>query len=101
MKHVVSYDVTAPYGEPFTFTLTTFSFYCFSTTAEYVITGELKEELEKLVPRTTGISNGALTITNDGTNMKLINNKSTESGNQQATFTFYNYTGGGGGVAPS
>ena len=102
VKHVVSYDVASPYGEPFTFTLTTFSFYCFSTTAEYVITGELKEELEKLVPRTTAISNGALSITNDGTTMKLINSAPSDNVKQHATFTFFDSKPtGGGGVHPN
>ena len=44
------------------------------------------------------VLNGALKLTNDGTNMKLINNKSTESGNQQGTFTFYEKVGAGGGT---
>ena len=79
-------------------TLTTFSFQCFSTTAEYVVTGTLKEELEHFLPPGAGISNGAITITNDGTTMKLINSAPSEEPDhviQQATFTFYKYTGGG------
>ena len=83
-------------------TLTTFSFLCFSTTAEYVLTGTLKEELKKYVYSGITISNGALTITNDGTNMKLINSAPSETVIQHASFTFYEETvpgGGGGGSA--
>ena len=78
-------------------TLTTLSFECYNA-AEIVLTGELKQYLKNYVFPNTSISNGAITITNDGTNMKLINSKSTLGENQQATFTFY--TNGGGG-APS
>ena len=81
-------------------TLTTFVFDCYSGTAEAVITGELKEVLKPFVHSGMTVSNGAITITNDGTDMKLINNKSTESGRQQGTFTFYEYTGGGGELPP-
>ena len=104
VKHDVSNVVTSPYGETLTFTLTTFSFNCFSTTAEYVITGELKEELEKLVPLTYSISNGALSIKNDGTTMKLINSAPDDKVNHYATFTFFDSKptdgGGGGGENP-
>ena len=75
-------------------TLTTFVFKCNSGTAEHVITGELKEELERYVISPTTISNDAISIKNDGTTMKLINNKSSEVGSQQGTFTFHEYTGG-------
>ena len=77
--------------------LTTYSFMC--TGAEHVITGELKAQLDTFV-WDASMSNGALTITNDGTTMKLINSKSTEEVIQHATFTFYDYIGepGGGGT---
>ena len=79
--------------------LTTFVFQC--REAESVITGELKEELERYVLHMP-ISNGAVTISKDGTTMKLINNKSTESGSQQGTFTFHeSHAGGGGGNVPN
>ena len=80
--------------------LTTFSFewYPFAE-AECVITGVLKEELERYIFPNRNRSNGALTITNDGTTMKLINSKSTESESQQGTFTFYSSTEGGGGAS--
>ena len=82
--------------------LTTFSFDCYDG-AETVITGELKTELEPFISTNRSISNAAITITNDGTNIKLINSKSTENVVQQATFTFYDFIpngGGGGGVMP-
>ena len=83
--------------------LTTFSFVCYDVTAENVITGELKQELERYVPPTFNVSNGAVTITNDGTTMKLINSAPSVDLDQYATFTFYDYTGdvpGGGGDIP-
>ena len=104
-------DFTSPGGEFHAYkhvvtigqkTLTTFSFECFTETAEHVITGELKEELVNFIGIGYSVSNGAITITNDGTTMKLINSKSTEDGSQQGTFTFYEKTeGGGGGLHPS
>ena len=84
------------------FTLTTFSFDCRTQTAEQVITDELKEQLEAYVDVNDTYSNSAITIKNDGTNMKLINSAPSEAPDyviQQATFTFYKYTGGG--VTPS
>ena len=72
-------------------TLITFSFMSTQAEPETVITGGLKEELIRYVPPTYSLSNGALTITNDGTNIKLMNSKSTEQVIQQATFTFYSF----------
>ena len=88
--------------------LTTFSFECRAHTAEQVLTGEFKEELEKFVDTYQTISNSAITIKNDGTNMKLINSAPAEAPEyvrQHATFTFYGTPdtgggGGGGGVQP-
>ena len=77
-------------------TLTTFSFDCYP--AETVITGALKQELERYVEPTFTVSNGAVSISNDGTNMKLINTAPSENVSQQGTFTFYN---GGGGDTPA
>ena len=77
-------------------TLTTFVFYCISDTAEHVLTGELKEELKKFIGAYKTISNGALSITNDGTTMKLINSSPSRDVYQQGTFTFYSVTAGGG-----
>ena len=87
----LKHDVTS--GD---YTLTTFSFECYNT-AECVLTGELKEELKRYVIRDVSISNGAVTISYDGTNMKLINSAPSYNVNQHGTFTFYDYTGGGGG----
>ena len=81
------------------YTLTTFSFVCYNT-AEVVLTGELKEELKKYVYSGITVSNGAVTIKNDGTNMKLINSAPSFDVDQHATFTFYDYSGGGGGGEP-
>ena len=77
------------------YTLTTFSLACFQ--AETVITGELKEHIDYFIHPNESISNSALTITNDGTNIKLTNSKSTEEAFQQATFTFYTFIPDGGG----
>ena len=73
--------------------LTTFSLECYNT-AEIVLTGELKEELKKFIPNWS-VSNGAITISNDGTTMKLINSAPSETVSQQATFTFMGDGGGG------
>ena len=74
-------------------TLTTFTFSFFPGVSEGVLTGELKEQLDEFVYGS--ISNGAITISNDGTTMKLINSAATENVGQQGTFTFYRNTGGG------
>ena len=79
-------------GEQF---LITYVFDCYSGTGEHVLTGELKQHLTPYVSQDITISNGAITITNDGTNIKLMNSKSTESVTQQATFTFFVDFGGG------
>ena len=78
--------------------LKTFSFECYYGTAERVVTGELKEVLEMCITSNRSISNGAVTISYDGTNIKLMNSKSTEQVIQQATFTFYNFIPDGGGT---
>ena len=83
-------------------TLTTFSFEFYPQTAESVITGALKEELNDYVLPNISMTNGAVTISNDGTNMKLINSAQSQNVVQHGTFTFYrNYGGGGGEVHPS
>ena len=68
--------------------LLTFSFECYNT-AETVINGELKQTLALYLRERKSISNGALTITYDGTTMKLLNSAPSENVNQHATFTFY------------
>ena len=78
--------------------LTTFSFELYDENTEIVLTGALKEELKPYVHTSRAISNGALTISNDGTNMKLINSAPSENiVDQHGTFTFYYYNNGGGG----
>ena len=84
--------------------LTTFTFtFPNSNQAEIVLTGELKEEFERFILPTHAISNGALSIKNDGTNIKLINSAPSEDVLQQATFTILEDTSGGepggGGVS--
>ena len=78
-------------------TLTTFVFiFPNSNSAESVLTGELKQQLNEFVLPPFTISNGALSITNDGTDIKLINSAPSREVIQHATFTFYEFTGGGG-----
>ena len=72
-------------------TLKTFTL--MSNTAEIVLTGELKAELKPFVFPNETYTNGALTITNDGTNMKLINSAPSNNVDQVGTFTFYQYAG--------
>ena len=67
--------------------LLTLSFECYNT-AETVLTGDLKYILDDHVKPNTSISNGSITITNDGTTMKLINSAPSETVGQQGTFTF-------------
>ena len=69
-------------------TLTTFSFECYSETAEHVLSGKLKEELAKFLGPGYSASNGGLSISNDGTDIKLINTTPEYHNNQYATFTF-------------
>ena len=85
-KHVVTIEQK---------TLTTFTFECYSETAEHVLSGKLKEELAKFIGPGYSASNGAITISNDGTNMKLINSTPEYHNLQQATFTFYRKSDGG------
>ena len=99
-KHTITQAFTDEYGSG-RVTLTTYTFDGMGT--EIVLTGELKAELEKILYGS--ISNGALTLTNDGTNIKLLNSAQSENA-QQATFTFFEVIndsegggvpGGGGG----
>ena len=82
-----------------TVTFETFAFDCQPQFTERVLTANIKVKLEKYVRAGMTVSNGAISITNDGTNMKLINSAPSENVYQQGTFTFtdYNPTGGGGG----
>ena len=72
--------------------LITLSFECYNA-AETVLTGDLKLYLAHYVKPTASISNpsisnGAISITYDGTTMKLINSAPSENVTQHATFTF-------------
>ena len=67
--------------------LTTLSFECYNA-AETVVTGDLKQFLKANVKPNKSISNAAISITNDGTNIKLINSAPSENVIQHATFTF-------------
>ena len=88
IKHVVTIEQQE---------LTTFSFELYNENTEIVLTGELKEELKIYVQTSTAISNGSVTISNDGTNMKLMNTAPSENlASQHGTFTFYYNNGGGG-----
>ena len=93
-------DFTSPGGEFHAYkhvvtigqkTLTTFSFECFTETAEHVLTGELKEELGKFIGAGYSVSNGALSISHEVDVMKLLNSTPEYHNNQHATFTFYKY----------
>ena len=75
--------------------IATFTFNCATNTSEAVISEQLKAELIQFVPQGMSVSNGAITISNDGTNMKLINSAPSENVNQQGTFTFVKAEGGG------
>ena len=77
-------------------TLATFTFQCNPQTSEAVIPTPYKEQIKVLIPDGTSISNGAITLTNDGTNIKLINSATSSGVHQQATFTFHKVTGGTG-----
>ena len=67
--------------------LSTLSFDCYNA-AETELTGELKQALKDYLMVHRTVSNGALTITFDGTTMKLINSSPSENVTQHATFTF-------------
>ena len=82
-------------------TLTTFTFECYTETAEHVLSGKLKEELKKFIGPGYSASNGALKLTNDGTDMKLINSTPEYHNNQHATFTFARSKSDGGGGTSS
>ena len=70
-------------------TFVTYTFNVNSGNPQLTLVPDLKNDLEKFVRVDSTVSNGAISLTNDGTSIKLINNKSTESGMQQGTFTFF------------
>ena len=68
--------------------IATFTFTCIQNTSEAVISEPLKTELIQFVPQGMSFQNGAITISNDGTNIKLINSAASSAVIQQAIFTF-------------
>ena len=68
-----------------------------------MLTGELEVELKKFLSPYATVSNGAVSIENNVTTIKLINTaQSSEDNCQQGTFTFYYYDySGGDGPVPS
>lgn len=70
-------------------TIETFTFDCQPQFTEREITSNLKIHLKKFVRDGMTVSSGSLTITNDGTSMKLINSAPSENVNRQETFTFH------------
>ena len=69
-------------------TFATFTFECDPTFTERELTGTLKINLEEFVLANMTVSNGTISIKNDGTTMKLINSSPSENVTQQAAFTF-------------
>ena len=67
----------------------TFTFDCDPTFTERELRATIKNDLEKFVGANMTVSNGAISITNDGTTMKLIKGGASENVNQQGTFTFF------------
>ena len=57
--------------------------------AEFTVHGPLKTMLSSDLSTVRTITNGAITLTYDGTNVKIINNNPTLETTQQATFSFY------------
>ena len=73
-------------------TFVTFTFDCDPTFTERELTGIIYTGLEKFVRAGMTVSNGAISITNDGTTMKLIKSGGSQNVNQQGTFTFFDGT---------
>ena len=71
------------------YTFVTFTFDCEPEFAARVLTGNIKNDLEKFVGAGMTVSNGAISISNDGTTMKLMKSASSQNPKQQGTFTFY------------
>ena len=81
------------------YVLTTYVFDCESETAEGVLNPDLKEDIDEFIPTYKTITSGALSITRDGADIKLLNSAPSRDVIQHATFTFVNIkpNGGGGG----
>ena len=72
-----------------TVTFATYTFDCDPGFTECELTSTIKIDLKNFVRAGMTVSNGAISISNDGTTMKLIKSAAPEKGNQQGTFTFY------------
>ena len=70
-------------------TIETFTFDCQPQFTERELNANLKAHLKKFVRAGMTVSSGSLTITNDGTSMKLIKSGSSENVSRQETFTFH------------
>lgn len=57
---------------------------------EVTVVGDLKTDLVSKLANVPTLTNGAITLTYDGSDVKIITNTSPASGVEQATFTFYN-----------
>lgn len=57
---------------------------------ELTVVGDLKTDLVSKLANVSTLTNGAITLTYDGSNVKIITNTSPANGVEQATFTFYN-----------
>ena len=57
---------------------------------ELTVAGPLKTQLATALSNVKTITNGAITLTYDDTDVKIITNTSPANGVEQATFTFYN-----------
>ena len=68
------------------FRIITFTIEVYPEASEMTIVESLATQIEQFVQPNTSISNGAITITNDGTNIKF--NTSSSKNIQQGTFTF-------------
>ena len=71
------------------YTFVTFTFDCKPQFTQRELDGNIKQDLEKFVRAGMTVSNGAISITNDGTTMKLIKSGASENVNLQVTFTFW------------
>ena len=70
-------------------TFATYTFDCEPQFTECELRSTIELDLKKFVRAGMTVSNGAISITNDGTTMKLIKSGGSQNGNQQGTFTFY------------
>ena len=70
-------------------TLVTFTFDCDPNFTERELSDNIKQDLEKFIGAGMSVSNGAISITNDATSMKLIKSGASENVHQQGTFTFF------------